>query len=57
MADEDEQRAVSRIRELDAAGESLRSIVATLTAEGYTSKRGGKWYPATVQRVLAREAS
>jgi len=57
VPDEDEQRAVARIRELDAAGESLRSIVAALTAEGHKSKRGGKWYPATVQRVLARQAS
>ena len=57
VLDEDEQRAVARIRELDAAGESLRSIAKTLVAEGIKPKRGGKWYPATVQRVLAREAS
>jgi hypothetical protein len=29
----------------------------TLADEGFRSKRGGAWYPATVSRVLARAES
>jgi DNA invertase Pin-like site-specific DNA recombinase len=57
VADEAEQVAVTRIAELHAAGASLRAIAATLTTEGIRPKRGAKWYPATVARVLARVAS
>ena len=49
-----EQRTLARIRELRAAGQSIRQIADTLTAEGYTSKRGGRWHVETVRRILAR---
>jgi DNA invertase Pin-like site-specific DNA recombinase len=49
-----EQRAIHRIRELHAGGHSLRSIADALHAEGHRSKRGDRWHPQTLARVLAR---
>jgi DNA invertase Pin-like site-specific DNA recombinase len=57
VADETEQRAISRIKELNAAGASLREICGTLADEDIKSKRGGQWHPVTVSRVLARPAA
>lgn len=54
VADETEQRAIARISELHNAGKSLREIIAVLEAEGIEPKRGTTWYPATVNRVIAR---
>jgi hypothetical protein len=49
-----EQRAIGRIRELHAGGHSLRSIADVLHAEGHPPKRGDRWHPQTLARVLAR---
>lgn len=51
-----EQAALARIRELHAQGESLRSIGATLTAEGHKPKRSktGTWHPQSLSRIVAR---
>jgi DNA invertase Pin-like site-specific DNA recombinase len=57
VVDVAEQRAISRIRELSTAGLSLRTIVSTLEVEGIKPKRGTRWYPATVARVLDRGAA
>lgn len=54
VVDDREQQAIRRIRELRASGDSLPQIVNLLNAEGHTSKRGGRWHPTTVARVLAR---
>lgn len=35
---------------------SIRAIAARANAEGLPSKRGGKWHPTTVQRLLSPEA-
>jgi DNA invertase Pin-like site-specific DNA recombinase len=43
---------INRIVTLRAEGHSLRSIVATLTAEEIPTARGGQWAPATVRAVL-----
>jgi len=51
-----ERATAERIRTLRAAGASLRAIVAALEAEGRPTKRGGRWAPATVAKVLGREA-
>jgi DNA invertase Pin-like site-specific DNA recombinase len=51
-----EARTVRRIRELRNDGCSLRSIVATLRAEGHETKRGGTWAPTTVKKILDRAA-
>jgi len=51
---EAEQRALELILELRARGYSLRKIARTLEARGIPTKRGGKWAPATVRKLLAR---
>jgi DNA invertase Pin-like site-specific DNA recombinase len=54
IEDDDEQAAIRRIVELRDQGASLRSIAATLDAEGRKPKRGDRWHPTTVARVLER---
>jgi DNA invertase Pin-like site-specific DNA recombinase len=55
VVDELEAAAVATIRELRAAGLSIRAIVDELEARGVAS-RGGRWHATTVARVLARAA-
>lgn len=55
--DAGEARAIDRIRALRAGGETLQSISDTLTAEGHATKRGGNWQPATILRILRRQAA
>lgn len=43
----------ARIAAERAAGDSLRTIAARLTAEGVPTARGGKWHASTIQAVLA----
>jgi DNA invertase Pin-like site-specific DNA recombinase len=47
--------AVERIRELAAAGASLRGIARELAAEGIAAKRGGRWHPQTVAEILRND--
>lgn len=49
-----EQAALTRMLELSEKGASSRAIAAALTAEGFATKRGGRWQSATVTRILAR---
>jgi len=35
-------------------GRSLPQIVEVLEGDGFRSKRGGRWHPQTVSRVLRR---
>ncbi len=51
-----EQRAhalIQTIREIGFA-KSLQEIATALNARNAPTERGGKWYPASVQRVLTR---
>jgi len=57
VTDQRETATLTRIRDLHASGTSLRGIAATLAAEGHATKRGGKWWPQTVAKVLARDAA
>ena len=52
----DEQATLTRIRQLHAAGESLRSIAATLIAEGHRPRRGKTWHPGVLARLTADPA-
>ncbi len=52
-----EQAVIARIREMDAKGDSIRAICAALNAEGIPSKRGGKWHPQTVARIVSRTSA
>ena len=49
-----ECEVVSRILDLRSKGLTLQAIANTLTDEGHPTKRGGKWYPATVRKVVKR---
>jgi DNA invertase Pin-like site-specific DNA recombinase len=51
----DEQRAISRARQLRAQGASLRTIAAVLASEGYRP-RGRAWYATTVAGMLKEAA-
>jgi DNA invertase Pin-like site-specific DNA recombinase len=52
VLDPEEQKALDRMREMRDGGFSLRAIADALTIEGYTTKRGGRWHPYTVARLL-----
>lgn len=54
VALESEQAAVARIRELRAPGASLRTIASVLDAEGMQPKRGDRWHPTQVARIVQR---
>ncbi|GAA1806612.1 recombinase family protein [Nostocoides veronense] len=52
--DPEEAATVARIHALHGQRMSLRQIADTLTAEGRPTKRGGRWRPLTVSRVVQR---
>ena len=54
VANEAELAAVAEVKRLHAAGASLRSICAAMTARGVRTKKGGAWRPSTVQAILRR---
>jgi len=43
-----------RMQELAAAGRTLTAIAAELNAAGTAPRRGAKWFPMTVARILER---
>ena len=58
VPDAGEQKAVALIRELHAAGASLREIAARLEADGYRTKTGRThWHPQSVKQIIEREAA
>lgn len=50
----EEQRAIEVMAKMRAAGESYRQIAGTLNARCIPPRRGERWYPMTVRRVLDR---
>lgn len=48
---ENETRAIRRIRELRVAGTSYRTIIATLEAEGIRPRRASRWSLSVVHRI------
>lgn len=50
--DRDEQEAISLAVEMRESGASFRQIANHLNDEGIASKRGGRWHPQTVARVV-----
>jgi len=49
---DDELAIVRYVKKLRREGLVLRKIAEILTAEGYQTKRGGKWYAGTVKYLL-----
>jgi DNA invertase Pin-like site-specific DNA recombinase len=54
VEDPAEQTTLARIRELHGQGKSLRAIAATLEAEGHQPRRGQRWHPIVLARILER---
>jgi DNA invertase Pin-like site-specific DNA recombinase len=54
VGDDAEQATLARIFQLQAAGNSLREIAATLQAEGHRPRRSSRWQPGTLGRIVAR---
>jgi DNA invertase Pin-like site-specific DNA recombinase len=55
VEDEAEQVVLARIQQLHAEGSSLRTIAAALEAEGHRPRRGQRWHPNTLARILERQ--
>jgi len=53
MAARQEQATIARARDLRARGLSLRAVAAKLASEGRVSRRGRRFLPAQVARMLA----
>jgi DNA invertase Pin-like site-specific DNA recombinase len=51
---EGEATVLERMRALQAAGASLSAIAETLNNEGMRPRRGIKWFPMSISRILAR---
>ena len=54
VADEAEQATVARVGELRRSGASFRAICDALEAEGHRPKRGVRWHPQSVARIVSR---
>lgn len=57
VEDATEQKALKAMKELRAAGESLRAIAWWLTAKNISTKRGGAWTHGHVASILKRKAA
>jgi site-specific DNA recombinase len=53
----DEQAVIANMRQLRSEGATLQHIANRLTAQGTPPPSGPRWHPATIQRILKREAS
>jgi DNA invertase Pin-like site-specific DNA recombinase len=56
VPDDDEQRAIALARRLRRDGLSFRAIARALEEQGCRPKRGGRWHPTQVARILRRFA-
>jgi DNA invertase Pin-like site-specific DNA recombinase len=54
VSDPQEQRAVARILELHAAGQSYRQIITVIESEGITPRNAERWSPSTVRKIVLR---
>jgi DNA invertase Pin-like site-specific DNA recombinase len=50
----DEQAVLERIAELRSAGITLRAMARVLAAEGHHPKRGERWHPESLRRIIGR---
>jgi hypothetical protein len=49
-----EQEVIARARQLASEGMNYSHIADTLNRERHPAHAGGRWFPATVSRILAR---
>jgi site-specific DNA recombinase len=52
---EGEQDVLNKMRDLHAVGGNWETISAALNTESIKTRSGGKWYPATVRKILVRK--
>jgi len=52
---EGEQTTLARLIDLRASGLNWEGIANKLNSEGLQTRTGGKWYPATVRRIVLKE--
>lgn len=50
-----EAAVVKSIKRWNAEGKSLRAIAADLNARQVPTKRGGKWYASTIQKIVGND--
>ena len=55
VKDDAEQKVVAAVLEYCEAGLSLRKIGKRLEAEGFTTRKGGKFWPTAIKNILDRE--
>jgi DNA invertase Pin-like site-specific DNA recombinase len=53
----DDAAVVARIRDMQTAKWTLREMAAALEAEGFSTKKGGKWAPETLRKIMARQSA
>lgn len=51
----DEQKVIALIRRFAKRGQSLRDIADALDEAGYAPRRGPRWHPTMLARILARD--
>ncbi|WP_234444726.1 recombinase family protein, partial [Streptomyces sp. NRRL F-525] len=58
LTDDERENAIAEQMERwrDQEGLGVRAIAARANAEGLRSKRGGRWHPTTVARLLSPQA-
>ena len=54
---ETELAVIERIAAMRGRGETYQTIADALAADGVPTKRGGRWYPATVRNIALRAAT
>lgn len=52
----DEYAAIAMMRQMKADGATLQTIADELNTQGIATKRGGKWYPTTIKKIVDRAA-
>jgi len=50
-----EAETLKRIQQMRAEGKAFQSIAEALNAAGVTPRRGSRWHPFAVARILQRE--
>jgi DNA invertase Pin-like site-specific DNA recombinase len=55
VKNENEQQVIERMQEMRSSGNSYRQIADALNSDGTPPKRGNRWHPMSVRRVLERE--
>ncbi len=55
--DADDAVLVARIHDMQTAQLTLREMAAVLEAEGFHTKKGGRWAPETLRKIMARQGA